>query len=419
MVERLKALLLRRFRSKPWRVAVGWLKQMNALDWLNFFLADVRGGIGAYVGVLLLTQAQWTQAEIGAVFTVSGIVGILAHPAVGAFIDQTRAKRALLISGAFVLAACGLAIVFAPYAPVVFLADVIMAVLGGVFAPTVAAVTLGLTETDALPKRLGRNAAFDRAGNVFIAALFGLVGVTMSQKAPFFLAPVFAVMATLAALSIPGDAINHDRARGLEQGAPPASLSDWRVLLAYRDLLIFTTAAALFHFANAPMLPLVAQRLALAKPGLESGVTALAVIIAQLATIAMTFLLARANVIGRRPLLILAFAALPLRGALCAVADEPGWLLAAQILDGVGAGFLEALLPLVLADIMRGSAHYSLARGFVGAVQGFGGSLSQVVAGNVAASEGYAAAFSTLTAVAMAALSLVIVSMPETRQGRA
>ena len=79
--------------------------RLNALDWLNFFLADVRGGLGAYVNVFLLTRAQWSQAAIGAVLASSGLIGIMAHPAVGAFIDRTRAKRALIIAGAFVLSA--------------------------------------------------------------------------------------------------------------------------------------------------------------------------------------------------------------------------------------------------------------------------------------------------------------------------
>jgi MFS family permease len=118
--------------------------RLNALDWLNFFLADVRGGLGAYVNVFLLTKAQWSQAAIGAVLASSGLIGIMAHPAVGAFIDHTRAKRALIIAGAFVLSGCGVAIVWMPVLPVVFVADIIMAVLGGVFAPTVAAITLGL-----------------------------------------------------------------------------------------------------------------------------------------------------------------------------------------------------------------------------------------------------------------------------------
>lgn len=390
--------------------------RLTALDWLNFFLADVRGGLGAYVNVFLFTDARWSQATIGAVFTASGLIGIMAHPAVGAFIDETRAKRALIIGGAFVLCACGLAIVWTPTIPVVLGADIIMAVLGGVFAPTVAALTLGLCGREALPARLGRNAAFDRAGNVFIATLIGAVGVTFSQKAPFYLALIFAVLTTIAVLSIPANAIDHDRARGLEiepcrRARSPAN---WRVLLLYRPLLVFAIAATLFHFANAPMLPLVLQRLALANPGWETGLTSVAIVVAQFATILMALLVTRANAIGRKPLLVLAFAALPLRGGLCMWFNDSSWLLAIQVLDGVGAGLLDALLPLVLADIMAGTGHYSLARGALGAVQGIGGSSSQVVAGYIVTTAGYTAVFLTLATVAMAGLLLMVVTMPET-----
>jgi hypothetical protein len=69
------------------------------LDWLNFFLADVRGGLGAYVGVFLLTQAHWNQATIGAVLTVSGLIGITIHAPIGALIDATHHKRGLIIVG--------------------------------------------------------------------------------------------------------------------------------------------------------------------------------------------------------------------------------------------------------------------------------------------------------------------------------
>jgi hypothetical protein len=72
----------------------------------------------------------------------------------------------------------------------------------------------------ALPARLGRNTAFDRAGNVFIAAFIGVVGVAYSQRAPFYLAPLFAALTTIAVLSIPARAIDHDKARGLEMEGP-------------------------------------------------------------------------------------------------------------------------------------------------------------------------------------------------------
>ena len=75
------------------------------LDWLNFFLADVRGGLGAYVGVFLLTQAHWNQATIGAVLTVSGLIGITLHAPIGALIDATNYKRGLIIVGTCALAA--------------------------------------------------------------------------------------------------------------------------------------------------------------------------------------------------------------------------------------------------------------------------------------------------------------------------
>jgi MFS family permease len=172
------------------------------LDWLNFFLADVRGGLGAYVGVFLLTQAHWNQATIGAVLTVSGLIGITLHAPIGALIDATHHKRGLIIAGTCALAASALAIAWAPTFPVVLSADILMAVAGAIFAPTVAAITLGMTPQQALPSRLGRNAAFDRAGNIFIAVLAGFVGWAFSQRAIFYLVPFFAVLTTLAVLSI-------------------------------------------------------------------------------------------------------------------------------------------------------------------------------------------------------------------------
>ena len=129
------------------------------LDWLNFFLADVRGGLGPYVGVFLLTQAHWDQATIGAVLTVSGLIGIAFHVPLGALIDATRFQRGLLIAGAAALTGSALAIAWAPTLPVVLGADIVMAVLGAVFAPTVAAITLGLVGRASLAERLGRNAA--------------------------------------------------------------------------------------------------------------------------------------------------------------------------------------------------------------------------------------------------------------------
>jgi MFS family permease len=390
---------------------------VNALDMLNFFLADVRGGLGPFVNVYLATSAQWTPFAIGATMTTSGLIGVAAHPAVGAFIDKTHAKRETVVFGAFLLALCSVSIVTWPITPVVLISDVAMAALGGLFAPAIAAITLGLYDRDELPRRLARNIAFDRAGNISVALLSGAIGVVVSQRAPFYLAPFFAIATTAAALSIPASAIDDERARGLEPLAAgeEEEPAGWRALLGYRPLLIFVAAAALFNFANGPMLPLVAQKLALANPRFAPGFASASIVMAQLVTILMSTLVRRANVTGRKPLLILAFLALPLRGGLCAIANDPLSLLALQAMDGIGFGLFDALLPLVLADLMQGTGRYSLARGSLGALHGAGGALSQIVGGYIVWRAGYATAFLALAAVATAALAIVVLVLPETK----
>ena len=125
-----------------------------SLDWLNFLLADVRGGLGPYVSVSLLTEAHWDQATIGAVLTVSGIIGITLHTPIGALIDATRHKQALLIAGVAILSLCALSISWMPTVPVVLAADIAMAVLGGVLAaasPSSADVEVDRSSTSGVP----------------------------------------------------------------------------------------------------------------------------------------------------------------------------------------------------------------------------------------------------------------------------
>jgi predicted MFS family arabinose efflux permease len=386
----------------------------SRLDALNFFLADVRGGLGAFVSVFLVTAAGWTSAEVGAVLTVSGLIGIALHVPVGAMIDSMRAKRALLAGAVALLAACAIAIERAPTGPVVFTADVVMAVLGGVFAPAVAALTLGLVPDRDFPARLARNAAWDRIGNLTIAALVGAIGWWWSQRTTFYLIPFFAMLSVVVILTIPADAIDHDRARGFASHQPvehPESF--WTLISRNRPLLILALIAATFHFAHASMLPLTGQKLALAHPGYETALTSACILIAQLVTIPVAILAGRTvGTVGLKGLLAIASIALALRGAATGWFDSAAPLLAAQMLDGVAMGIWDVLVPLIVADLVVGSGRYSMSRGVVGTVQGVGGSLSNAAAGAVVVAGGYSAAFAMLAVVALLACALVM-TLPE------
>lgn len=81
--------------------------------------------------------------------------------------------------------------------------------------------------------------------------------------------------------------------------------------------------------------------------------------------------------------------------------------------DGLGVGIFDAVLPLALADVMRGSGRYNVGQGFVGTVQGAFGSLSNVVAGVLIVHVGYDQTFLSLGTLAIIPMLLVIFAMPQ------
>jgi hypothetical protein len=62
----------------------------HRLDAVNFFLADMQGGLGPFVSVFLVTAAGWTAAQVGIVLTIAGLIGICLHIPAGAVIDAAR-----------------------------------------------------------------------------------------------------------------------------------------------------------------------------------------------------------------------------------------------------------------------------------------------------------------------------------------
>jgi hypothetical protein len=135
-----------------------------SLDALNFLLADVRGALGPYLNVFLVTQRHWSQSEVGLVTTIGGLLGLAVQTPIGAAIDETRAKRGAIVLAVAVLGVGAVPIFAWPSFWPVVIANSLMAIVGDVFGPTVAALTLGLYARKQLARRMGRNSAFDHAG---------------------------------------------------------------------------------------------------------------------------------------------------------------------------------------------------------------------------------------------------------------
>jgi MFS family permease len=388
-----------------------------ALDALNFLAADARNLFGPFVNVFLVTSRHWSQTDVGLVMTGSGILGIALQTPIGAAIDVTRAKRAVVVLTMAAMTVAALIIFVDPTFWPMAIALGILALAGDAFPPAVSALTLGLVARDKLARRLGRNSAYDHAGNIAIALLAGAVGYAWTQRAVFLMVPVFAALTSAAALAIPADAIDHNKARDLtSDGEAQSPAAGYRILFETRPLMIFALCATLFHFANAPLLPLVGQKLALEFPKEATAMMSFCIVAAQGVMLPIAILVGRrADAWGRRPIFLVAFAVLPIRAALYTLSDNAFWLIGVQLLDGIGAGVYGALTPLVIADIMRGTGRYNLAQGAVATAQGVGASLSALAAGEMVDHFGYAASFLALGAAASIAFLVFFGFMPETR----
>jgi MFS family permease len=390
-----------------------------SLDALNFLLADVRGALGPFLNVFLVSQQHWTLSQVGVVTTTGGLLGLTLQTPIGAAIDQTRAKRGAIIFALAVLAVGAIVIFALPAFWPVLIANSMVTVVGDVFGPAIAALTLGLYARNQLTRRMGRNSALDHAGNIAIAGIAGAVGYLVSQRAVFLLVPLFAVLSGIAVLTIPPDAIDHSRARDAENGADTreGGAAGYSILFKSRRLVIFGVCVMLFHFANAPLLLLVGQKLASAFPQTATAMMSSCIVAAQLVMVPMALLVGRtADSWGRKPLFLIGFGILPIRAALYPLSDSSAWLIGVQLLDGVGAGIYGALMPLVVADIMRGTGRYNLALGAIATMQGIGASLSGLASGIIVDNFGYSAGFLSLGAVAFLALIVFAIAMPETAE---
>jgi predicted MFS family arabinose efflux permease len=289
--------------------------------------------------VFLITQQHWSQSSVGLVTTVSGLLGLAVQTPIGAVIDATRWKRGIIVAALAMLGTSAVVIYAVPRFWPVMIANTLISVVGDVFGPAISALTLGLCARTVLARRMGRNAAFDHAGNVAIAAAAGGVGWAFSQRSVFLLVPIFAALSSAAVLSIPSAAIDHARARGADAETQTAPPSLWRVLSGCRPLLIFGCCALLFHLSNAPLLPLVGQKLAAAYKDVATAMMSACIIAAQLTMLPIAIAVGRnADRVGRKPILLIGFAVLPLRAVLYTFSDQTWWLIGVQLLDGVGAG---------------------------------------------------------------------------------
>ncbi len=272
---------------------------------------------------------------------------------------------------------------------------------------------------DAFSERLGSNGRYASLGNGLAAAALGGVAYYLSQGAIFtftalLIFPALAALAMFRDTDLVADdhpATRHPRERKKSEHRP------WHI---FNDptLHIFAVCIVLFQFANAAMLPLALNELS-KRIGNSDFVVSAAIIVPQIVVAACSPWVGRlAQSLGRKPILLLGFAALPLRGLLFVASPDAIPLVAIEVLDGVSATVFGLAMPLIAADLTRRTGYLNLAIGSLGLAGGLGATASTTAAGWVADTLGAPAAFFGLALVGLLALAMVWRLMPETRPGK-
>lgn len=392
------------------------LQPTHALMGVSFFLADLRDGMGPFLGVHLLLNG-WSPAGIGLINTLGGLAAMALMVPLGLLLDWTRAKRAVLMAAALLVAlACGVVFLSADFTAVAA-SRMLSGLAGAAIGPSICAVTLGIMRQTGYPRQMGRNQACNHAGNVWAGLMGGVMGYLYGLPGVFALLLLNAALAIPALLLIRKGQIHHGVARGMPNDGSPA-IGVLKALGRSPALMVLASTVFLFHLGNAAMTPLLSQMIvSRGTSGDPMAFTAVTLVLSQ-GTMIMTALLAAwlAMKRGYNIVFLIALTALPLRGLTSGLIEGPWVVVPAQILDGFGNGMMGVAVPGMVVRIMHGSGHVAAGMGAVMTTWAVGSALSALLGGVIASAHGFSAAYFALAAVASLALLLWVLAAPVIRQ---
>ena len=383
----------------------------------NFFAAATQTGYGPYLPVFL-TQSGWTQGQVGLALSTGAIASTVCQLPGGLLVDQIHQRRFLCAASLGVLGLGALLLAVWPGIVPVFSVLVLHGLATAVLAPAIAAITLNMGGQNTFGEHVGNNARYASLGNALTAAFLGVVAYHLSVRAVFLLAAVMTVPAVLSLLLVRAAPC----APRPEAPHPAMLLPKHRQSRLWQTFFelhmhTFAVCVTLFTLSNAAMLPLALNHLAASH---DAGATATATTGSIIALQGVVVLFAprlgrAAQRFGRRPLLMLAFLALPIRALLLTLNPDAIPLIGIELLDGLAAAIMGVMIPLIAADLTQKTGYLNLAIGSFGLAGSLGATFSTAIAGWIADKAGLDWAFLALALPGLLGLALILLALPETR----
>ncbi len=393
-------------------------RSLFGLNWMIFFMSDVRPGVGPFLAIFLKSYLNWSTEMVGIALGTTDLTAAICQIPSGLIVDSVKAKRFLLFLACLMISIACLLILYFPLFQMVIFAQALIGISAAIFTPALSAITLGLIGRKQFPKRISINETWGHAGNVVTAAIVGISGYLLGLQWVVYLVIVFAMISVFFMNFINPKEIDHAIARELVakenvNNKKPLPLFK---LLRKSSLLIFCFSVFLFHFSNAAQLPLIGQLLSLQNPAISSIFMGACIILAQVVMILVAYCMGfLMDMMGRKPLFLFGFGVLSVRAILYTLTNNPLLLLSVQLLDGIGSGIFGVIGVVTISDIAKGTGRFNFSIGLMALSQGIGASTSNIISGYIVKNLGFNAGFFTLAGIAIVGLCFYGMLMPETK----
>lgn len=392
------------------------LQSHIGLNAVNFFLAEVIGVVMPFLGKYL-KEHQWGETAIGFAIAVAGLGVFIAQTPAGLIVDRVRQRRSMLAIASIIV---GTSLGLLPLVPATTAwIDSLLFVSGvgqAFFAPLLGALALGLVGHAALNRTIGTNQGWNHAGNIAAAVLAMILVGALGVTSIFYTVFIVSLLAAGAVFLIRSNEIDEELASG-QASENPADASKGHLMRLLRDrrVVVLLASTALFHLANAPVMPFIGTYIS--KLGGTDVQIAAVVLMAQVVMIPIALVTGwLCDRWGRKPIFAIGFIALPVRIFLYSLTDQPWMLVALQTLDGIGAGIYGVAVVAMCADLTRQKGGFNTLQGMIATALALGGVIGPIGAGWLAESLGYNGFFYVFTAIAAIGAGLFLFAMPETRE---
>jgi MFS family permease len=380
------------------------------LNAANFFQAEA---VGVVLPILntFLKEAHWRYDQIGVATALLGLGTLLFQTPAGVLVDRVKSRRMLFFVASIAVGICFGIVPFVPHTALwidtlLFLSGVAQSI----FIPVLGALALALVGYKALNRTLGENQGWNHAGNI-VAALLAFVAVRYFGSASiFYSVSIASLVGAFSVYWMRKEELNEE----IASGDGNQSKVKWSTILRDRSVLFLLAAVALFHLANAPILPVTA--LYIKQLGGSSALTTFTVLSAQLVMVPVAWATGRlCDSWGRKPIMAVAFWVLPFRILSYTLAHNPHMVVFLQALDGIGAGIYSVAIVAFAADLTRGKGQFNSLLGLFATAQGIGGVVGPIVSGLILQHFGFNITFVGFATLALLAAATFQTLVPDTR----